>query len=105
MEPVSLYITAANREEAILLSRELAGERLIACANIIENVTSIYWWQDEIEQHPEVVIIAKTLSSLVDRITAKVKGLHSYSCPCVVAMPVIGGNPEYIEWIRKEVKE
>ena len=105
MEPALLYITAANREEANLLCRELVGERLVACANIVEHVTSFYWWQGEIEQNSEIVIIAKTLASHVERVTERVKALHSYDCPCVAAVPITGGNQDYIEWIRKEVRD
>jgi periplasmic divalent cation tolerance protein len=102
MEPTLLYITCANREEAISLAHDLLRQRLIACANIVEHATSLYWWQGEIEQEPEVIIIAKTVASHVQKVTERVKGLHSYNCPCVVMMPIMGGNPDYIEWIRKE---
>ena len=104
MDPVLLYITASSREEAISLSRELLNERLIACANIVDHVLSLYWWQGEIEHNPEAVIVAKTLASHVERVTAKVKELHSYDCPCVVVVPIVGGNPEYIAWLRAEVR-
>jgi periplasmic divalent cation tolerance protein len=103
MEPVLLYITAPNREEAISLSRELLGQRLIACANIVDHAISLYHWQGQIEHAPEALIIAKTLESQVERVTERVKALHSYSCPCVVAVPIAGGNPDYIEWLGGEV--
>lgn len=103
MEPVLLYITASSREEAISLARELLNERLVACANIFDGVQSLYWWQGKIEHAQEAVIVAKTLGHHVERVTARVKQLHSYSCPCVVAVPIEGGNPDYIEWLRSEV--
>jgi periplasmic divalent cation tolerance protein len=102
MEPLLLYITASNREEAILLSHDLLSHRLIACANIFDHATSLYWWQGEIEQHNEAVIIAKTMSKHLGQINERVKSLHSYSCPCVVTVPITGGSPEFMEWIRKE---
>jgi periplasmic divalent cation tolerance protein len=103
-EPVLLYITASNREEAISLARELVSERLIACANIMDGALSLYRWQGEIEHEPETVIVAKTLASQIERVTTRVKELHNYTTPCVLAVPVIGGNPDYIEWLRGEVK-
>jgi len=103
MEPVLLYITAASREEAISLSRELLSQRLAACTNIMENVTSMYHWQGQIEHTPEVVVIAKTLSSEVERIVAQVKKQSSYATPCVLTIPVTGGSPEYISWLTGEV--
>ena len=105
MEATLLYITAANREEAISISRDLVGARLVACANILDHATSLYWWQGELEQNQESLIIVKTLSSLTERVIERVKTLSSYSCPCTVAVPLTGGNPEYIAWIAKEVKQ
>ena len=105
MEPVLLYITASNREEAISLSHELVNDRLVACANIVDHALSLYWWQGQIEHNPEALILAKTLASHVGHVTAMVKKLHSYDCPCVVAVPILGGNPDYIKWLRGEVRE
>ena len=103
MTPVSLYITAPNREEAISLSRELLEARLIACANIVENATSLYWWQGEIEHVSETLIIAKSLSQHVDGITAIVQKQYTYDCPCVVATPITGGNPDYLLWMQQQL--
>jgi periplasmic divalent cation tolerance protein len=103
-DAVLLHITTANREEAITISRELLSERLIACANILEHVTSLYWWQGQIEHTPEVVIIAKTTANLVEAATARIKSLHRYSCPCIVSMKIDGGNPDFLEWIERETR-
>lgn len=103
MEPVLLYITAANREDAISLSRELLSDRLVACTNIMEHVTAMYHWQGEIEHTAEAVIIAKTLSSHVERVIERVKKQHNYTNPCVLTLPVTGGSPEYIAWLKGEV--
>ncbi len=104
MEPVLLYITTANREEAISLSRELLSDRIVACTNIMEHVTSMYHWQGEVEHTPEVIVIAKTLRLYIERITERVKKQSSYSNPCILAVPVLGGSAEYIEWMKDEVK-
>ncbi len=104
MEPVLLYITAPNREEAISLSHMLVSERLVACASVVDHATSLYWWQGALEQTPESIIIAKSVMPLLERITARVKELHSYQCPCVTAIPIVGGSPEYLEWLAKEVQ-
>jgi periplasmic divalent cation tolerance protein len=104
MTPVSVYITASTREEAISLARELLSEKLIACANIIDNATSLYWWQGEIEHITESLIIAKSYSYHMPAITKKVKELHSYECPCVVATSIADGNVEYIKWLRNQLK-
>lgn len=103
MTPVSVYITAPSRDEAISLARCLLSERLIACANILDNATSLYWWQGEIEHATESVIIAKSTASHVQAITQKVKEQHSYDCPCVVATPIADGNPDYIKWLSSQL--
>ncbi len=104
MTPVSLYITAPTREEAISLARELLAEKLIACANIIDNATSLYWWQGEIEHAKESLLICKSAATLVQAITDKVKAQHFYECPCVVATPIEGGNADYINWLEQQLK-
>lgn len=99
---VLLYITCANRDEALSLAHALVGERLVACANITDNVTSIYRWQGEIERSTESILIAKTQADKIEAATALVKKLHSYTTPCVVALPVLNGNPDFLSWIRTE---
>ncbi len=104
MTPVSLYITAPTREEAISLARELLLEKLIACANIIDNVTSLYRWQGEIEHAKESILICKSSAEHVQAVTEKVRQLHSYECPCVVALPIEGGNAEFFNWLGNQLK-
>lgn len=105
MEPALLYITVPNREEAISLSRELIHERLIACANILDNMLSLYRWQGEIQHGHEVVVVAKTLTSHLERVIARVRERHSFDVPSILAVPLIGGNPDYIQWMRNELRE
>jgi periplasmic divalent cation tolerance protein len=100
-----LYITAANSEEAMRLARGLVEARLAACANILGEIRSIYWWQGKIEEGCEVALIAKTRADLVEECIAKVKELHSYSCPCVITLPIMEGNPTYLEWLGTETKQ
>jgi len=99
-----IYITAKDKAEAKKIARTLVEERLAACANIIDNVESLYWWQGKIEKGAEVVIIAKTKESLVPELINKVKSLHSYKCPCVVLLPLVDGNKDYFNWIMNETK-
>ena len=96
------YMTAGSREEALRIGRALVEERLAACTNLIEGMTSIYRWQGAIQEDAEVVLIAKTRPDLVTRLTERVKALHSYDCPCVIALPVDGGNQAFIDWIAAE---
>ena len=102
MEAVFAYITVESREEADRLAATLVEERLAACANLIDGMRSVYRWQGSIEQATETVVIAKTRRDLLDPLTDRVRALHSYDCPCVVGLPVLGGNPDYLEWIASE---
>ena len=102
MECCFCYVTAGSRDEAMAIGRALVEERLAACANLIEGMTSVYRWRDTIQEDREVVLIAKTRRELVDRLTARVRELHSYETPCVVALPLQGGNPAFLNWIAAE---
>jgi periplasmic divalent cation tolerance protein len=95
-------MTAGSRDEARTIARALVEERLAACCNLLDGMTSVYRWQGEIQEDAEVVVIAKTRAELVERLTARVQALHSYDVPCVVALPVSGGNPAFLDWIAAE---
>jgi len=99
-----VYITAKDKAEARKIGRELVESRLAACVNIIDGVNSIYWWEGKVQDEAEAVLIAKTKESLVPELIEKVKSLHSYTCPCVVSLPVLGGNPDFLSWIERETK-
>ena len=104
MELRFVYITTQNAEEARRIGRALVEERLAACVNILDGMNSIYWWEGEIQDDRETVLIAKTREALLPALIERVKALHSYSCPCVVALPILAGNPEYLAWLREEVR-
>lgn len=97
-----VYITIDSYKAAEDLGKKLVEENLAACVNILPVMTSFYRWQGEIETAAETVIIAKTRTSLIDRLTLRVKSLHSYTVPCVVAVPIDGGNPDFLRWIEQE---
>ena len=97
-----VYITAPNRQAAIQIARVLVGERLAACANILDGATSIYWWNDEMQEDQETVIFLKTTSSKVSALISKVLEIHDYVCPCIVTIPIEDGNPAFLQWIGAE---
>ena len=96
---VSVYVTAPNEAEAVAISRALVGERLAACVNILGPIRSLYWWDGSMHDEREVAFIAKTRASLLPKLTARVKQLHSYECPCIVATPITGGNADFVKWL------
>ena len=98
-----IYMTAGSKDEARRIGKELVVSRLAACVNILDNMNSFYMWQGEIQDDTEVVIIAKTTEDRVPALIEKVKALHSYDCPCIVAVAVSGGNQAFLDWIVGEV--
>jgi periplasmic divalent cation tolerance protein len=102
MTPVLVYVTSASRDEALRIGRALVEERLAACANIYGEIRSIYRWEGQVQDDAEIVVILKTRAGLVERLSDRIRALHSYDCPCVVAVPITGGNPEFLAWIGAE---
>jgi len=99
MQTHLIYMTAGSLEEAEKIGKALVEERLAACVNIIERMHSFYWWEGKVQEDHEVVMIAKTTQPLVQALVEKVQSLHSYSVPCIVAVPISGGNPDFLCWI------
>lgn len=99
-----IYMTVGNKEEARKIGKELVVTRLAACVNILDNMNSIYRWQGEVQDDTEVVLIAKTTEDQVPALIEKVKSLHSYDCPCIVTIPISGGNQAFLDWIAEEVR-
>ena len=102
MKTVMLYITASSKKEAKKIGTALVKERLAACANIIDKIQSIYWWKDKIEHDTEALLVAKTKQRLVKKAISRARALHSYECPCIVALPIVAGNPAFLKWISDE---
>jgi periplasmic divalent cation tolerance protein len=101
MEALVVYITAPNEEEAAKIAKILVEERLAGCVNIIKDIRSIYSWQGKLEDEKEVLMIVKTRLELFSALTSKVKELHSYTVPEVIAMPIVDGSEEYIKWLKE----
>ena len=105
MTPFRLvYMTAGSRDEARRIADLLLARRLAACVNIFAGVESHYWWEGEREQADEVVLIAKTRSACLSELRAAVTQIHSYDCPCIMALAVDsdGSHPPYLDWIERE---
>jgi periplasmic divalent cation tolerance protein len=102
MSASMIYITAASREQAIGIGRTLVEERLAACANVLDGMTSVYRWEGSTQVAGEAVLLLKTQTSMVDRVTSRVRQLHTYEVPCVVSWPLEQGNPGYFAWIHAE---
>jgi len=102
---ISVYVTAASRPEAEALGQALVQERLAACANVLDAVTSIYRWEGAIRRDQEAALLLKTRAGLLPLVEARVRALHGYELPCIVAWPIVGGNAAYLAWIVEQTLE
>jgi periplasmic divalent cation tolerance protein len=100
-----VFITTANAEEAQRIAGLLLEERKAACINIVPKVSSLFWWQGKLESAEESLLIVKTRASVLDEVVGLVKEHHSYEVPEVIALPIIGGSQDYLEWMDKEIKQ
>jgi periplasmic divalent cation tolerance protein len=102
-DPIAVFITAANAEEAGRLADALVEERLAACVQMLPQMESVYRWQGKIERQKEVLLIAKTVASKFAELDKKVRALHSYETPEIVAFPLTAGSEPYLQWLSASV--
>ncbi|NCP84644.1 MAG: divalent-cation tolerance protein CutA [Bacteroidetes bacterium] len=102
MNTIFVYCTCVNFNEAKLIAKEVLIKRLAACANLLPKMTSLYWWENSIEEAEEVVLIFKTREDLLEQLNKLVLSLHSYKTPCLISLPIVSGNPAYLNWIHAE---
>lgn len=102
---IIILVTTTNKEEAEKISKALLNEKLVACVNIIGPVSSFFWWQEKIENAEEYMLIMKSHSKLFEKLSEKVKALHSYEVPEIIALPIIKGHKAYVEWLDRCIKQ
>ena len=100
-----VYMTVGSIEEAKNIGQKLVEKNMAACVNLLENMTSIYKWENKLEEGQEVVMIAKTRKTLMPKLIETVKTHHSYDCPCILELPIQGGNPDFLSWIETETAD
>ena len=104
MKTYLVYITVADAEEAKLIARTAVSEKLAACANMLGTINSLYWWEDKIQEEPEIAILLKTSEECKTALIERVKSIHSYECPCIVAIPIADGNPDFLSWVQSKTE-
>jgi periplasmic divalent cation tolerance protein len=103
-EHVVALITAGSQAEAEKLATTLVKEMLAACVNVLPGITSVYRWQEEIQQDQEWLLIAKSRREILDDLIHRVQSLHSYDVPEIIALPLVGGSQAYLRWLDGEVE-
>ena len=99
----TVYVTAADEAQASELAAALLERRLIACANLLPGMRSLFRWQGRVEDQPEAAMLLKTSADRVDELLAAVDELHPYDTPCAVVWPIETGLPAYLAWVQQEV--
>jgi len=94
-----VLVTTKSKDEALSIAEVIVSEKLAACANVIEPVVSIYTWKGKVERSAEALMIIKTHSESFPSLVGRIKELHSYDVPEIVALPILSGNPAYLKWI------
>jgi len=101
---IVLFITTDSAEEARQISQVLLEQKKAACVNIISGVNSLFRWEGKVDSARENLLVVKTKSSLLTEVINLVKKAHSYDVPEIIALPIVGGNKDYLDWIEKSVE-
>ncbi len=102
-ENIIIFITTKDNAEAETISRKLLDLKLIACANIIPGIQSLFRWEGKVDRAQEVLLVIKTKRAAFREIINRVKSLHSYEVPEIIALPIVDGNQDYLNWINESV--
>ena len=103
-DKVVVYTTCGNITEAESIARNLIDSRLAACVNVVPGLLSYYRWQGKVENDAELLLMIKTAGNLIDQVRIALETLHSYDLPEMIVLPIIGGSPDYLEWLEQEVR-
>jgi periplasmic divalent cation tolerance protein len=101
-DKIVVLSTCASEEEAVRVGRALVDAQLAACVNIVPRIRSIYRWKDAVEDGTEWLLLIKTKRELFEALTAKLRTIHSYEVPEAVALAIVDGLPDYLDWIGRE---
>ncbi len=99
--PIVVFVTCGSKEEASKIARSLVEERLAACVNIFSPIRSIYRWEGKICDDEEWLLIVKTQKRRFEELEKKVRSLHSYSVPEIIALPITQGSSSYLRWLSE----
>lgn len=102
MKFYSVYLTAVSEAEAEGIATRVVGEGLAACANVISRIRSIYRWEGRLHRDPEAAAILKTTAGRLRALISRIRALHSYQVPCIVAWPIAAGHRPYLDWVAAE---
>ena len=100
-ESLVVFVTSGSEEEALKIAHALVEERLAACVNLVSPIRSIYRWEGKICDEKEWLLVIKTQTARFDDLEKRVKALHSYSVPEIIALPIVTGSSSYLNWLEE----
>lgn len=98
-----VWVTAADAAEARRIGRAVVEERLAACANLLPGHVAIYRWEGELREDPESALVLKTTAGRFEALRARIRALHSYDLPAILALPAAAGDADFLAWVRGQV--
>jgi periplasmic divalent cation tolerance protein len=98
---IVVLVTAKDEIEADKIAEHLVRQKLAACANVLSGINSFFRWRDKLDKAEEVLLIVKTRKSLFKKLERAVRSLHSYDLPEIIALPIIMGSKDYLDWVRQ----
>lgn len=104
-EEIVVLVTASSEEEASRIAKILVDERLAACVNVVPGLRSFFHWDGKTQDEREILLIGKSTKTRMPEIIARVRALHSYSVPEIIALPIVDGSQDYLQWMKEAVKK
>ncbi len=104
-DEIIVLITTSTRDEAAKIGKALVDEHLAACVNIVPEVRSLFFWEGKTQDEREALLICKSRLPRMEQLVAHVKSLHSYAVPEVIALPIVAGSRDYLDWVKDATTE
>ncbi len=101
---IVILVTTKDVAEANKIAGKLVAAKLVACVNIVNSVKSLFWWEGKVDKADEALLIIKSRKRYLPAIIKEVKLLHSYTVPEVIALPIVGGNKDYLNWVNQSTQ-
>ncbi len=101
---IIILVTVPNKLQANKITKFLLKQKLAACVNIIPKMDSFFWWQGKIDKAKELLLVIKSKKSLFKKLKKAIKSKHPYSVPEIIALPIILGNKDYLDWIDESCR-
>ena len=101
---IVILITVSSPDEGEKIARTLVAEHLVACVNCVPGVRSFFFWDGKAQEAAEVLLVCKSTMALMERVIERVKSLHSYTVPEIIALPIVAGLPSYLAWVNDSTK-